>query len=240
MYLSLRQQPGAEGKHLHCALFQVLLRGQRVAVKGLHAAVLIHRHGIQVRPGALLFTVAGFGGDHFTVADDHAMIIILGFSLADRNDPQAVHIVGNCQHRGVLFDQILHMALFHAGVCHALQLQAVLGSGLDHAQRGIGRSPDFRYAVFLLLFLLRLFPETVDFNRQVFGSILPDALVLVLEDILLPGIVLPGQEALFIKMPAVLLRLLRKGEARQQEEQNHQQACQFLHHLHRYGFFFRI
>ena len=39
-----------------------------------------------------------------------------------------------------------------------------IGFGHDDAQRRLRRTPDFRHAVLLLFFLLRLFPETGHFN----------------------------------------------------------------------------
>ena len=239
MHFTLGQQPGTEGKHLHSALLQVFFRGQGVAVEGFHASVLVHRQGVQVRPGPFLLAVPRLGRNHFAIADHHAVIVILRLSLSDRRNPQAVHVVGHRQDGRILFDQVFHVSLLDTGIGHALQLQAVLGSGLDHAQRGFRGGPDFRHAVYLLLFLLGLFLEPGNFDGQVFGGILPDSLVLIFQDVFLSGIVVSGQEALFVKMPAVLLCLFRQGKSRQQEQQRQGQGQQSFHHFHQ-DFFFRM
>ena len=56
--LPVPDHPGAEGQHVHRALFQVFLRGQLLAVVNLQQAVRIDGQGVQVRKGG----AAGFLG----------------------------------------------------------------------------------------------------------------------------------------------------------------------------------
>ena len=95
-------------------------------------------------------------------------------------------------------------------------------------------------------------------DGQVPGGILPDAVRLVLQDILVPGIVVPDEEALGVEVPSVLLRhrfvrgggilvglllkvsiLLRQGQAGKQKQEHQEQGSQSFHRFHAF-FFFRI